>query len=355
MNKYTWSTVAGILLAVAALVPLPAVAQSGPPATPAAEPANPLQPLAHLVGGQWRGEIKMLDGTVIRARHVYEWGLGQSILKSKTYGAVGEGSERLVYEGVFAWHPEKKAIVFREFSAFGGVNEGTIAPEDNALHFSWADYSKKGVTEYRETMRFPDRDHYTSEAYKKTAEGWEKILDTAFGRESADVAAAQRMLRKQVTVAAPLAEVWKAWTTTEGVKTFFGPEAKVEAVVGGPFEIYFGPSQPEGLRGSEGCKVHSVVPMKLLAFTWNAPPTIPAIRNSGVHTVVYIELEESGPNQTRVTMTHVGWGAGEDWDKTYQYFDRAWDAVLGNLRYRFAVGPVQWPGAFIRAEMPATK
>ncbi|MGH9778617.1 MAG: SRPBCC family protein [Candidatus Acidiferrales bacterium] len=356
MNTCTWGTVVVILLALTSLVP-PAAAQSDAPAKPAPQSgAKPLEPLAHLVGGQWRGELKMLDGAVIRARHVFEWGLGQTILKSKTYGALGDRPEQLVYEGVFAWHPEKKAIAFREFSAFGGVIEGTITPEGNALSFSWADYSKNGVTEYRESLQFPDRDHYHSEAYKKTAEGWEKILDTAFAREPApEPAVTERRLRKQVTVAAPLAEVWKAWTTTEGVKTFFGPEAKVEAAVGGPFEIYFGPSQPEGQRGSEGCKVHSVVPMKLLAFTWNAPPTIPTIRNSGVHTVVYIELDESGPDQTRVTMTHVGWGAGEDWDKAYQYFDRAWDAVLGNLRYRFAVGPVQWPGAFIRAEMPATK
>ena len=349
MNTCTWGTVVVILLAAVALVPLPAAAQSD-------APAKPLEPLAHLVGGQWRGEIKLLDGTVIRARHIFEWGLDGTILKSKTYGAVGDSPERLVYEGTYGWHPQKKAIVFHEFSAFNSANEGTLTPEGNALHYSWTELGAKGATEYRETLMFPDRDHYTSEAQKKTDAGWEKFVETAFAREPVvEAAAAERRLRKQVTVAAPLAEVWKTWTTTEGVKTFFGPEAKIEAVVGGPFEIYFGPSQPEGLRGSEGCKVHSVVPMKLLAFTWNAPPTIPAIRNSGVHTVVYIELEEAGAEQTRVTMTHVGWGAGEDWDKTYQYFDRAWDAVLGNLRYRFAVGPVQWPGAFIRAEMPATK
>jgi len=338
-------------------VQAPAAASAPPPAKAAeAPPAKPLEPLAHLVGGQWRGELKMVDGTVIRARIIFEWGLDGSLIKSKTYGAVGDGPERLAYEGMFAWHPGKKAIVFREFSAFGGVNEGTIVPEGDALHVTWADYDQSGLTEYRETLRFSDRDHYTSVADKKTAGGWEKMLESAFAREPIlEAAAAERRLRKQVTVAAPLAEVWKTWTTTEGVKTFFGPEAKVKAVVGGPFEIYFAPSQSEGLRGSEGCKVHSIVPMKLFAFTWNAPPTIPAIRNSGVHTVVYIELEEAGAGETRVTMTHVGWGAGEDWDKTYQYFDRAWDAVLGNLRYRFAVGPVEWPGAFIRAEMPATK
>jgi uncharacterized protein YndB with AHSA1/START domain len=334
--------------------PTPGTTPVPAPAAGAA-PAKPLEPLAHLVGGQWRGELRLVDGTVIRARHLFEWGLNGTIIKSRTYGAVGERPESLAYEGVFAWHPGKKAIVFREFSAFGEGKEGTITPADGALQVSWTAVGKSGATEYRETLRFPDRDHFASEAFKKTAEGWEKMLDSAFAREPVlEAAAAERRLRKQVTVAAPLAEVWKAWTTTEGVKTFFGPEAKVEAVVGGPFEIYFGPSQPEGLRGSEGCRVHSIVPMKLLGFTWNAPPTIPAIRNSGVHTVVYIELEESGPAETRVTMTHVGWGSGEDWDKTYAYFDRAWDAVLGNLQYRFAVGPVEWPGRFIRAEMPAS-
>ncbi|MCI0403673.1 MAG: hypothetical protein L0212_09135, partial [Acidobacteria bacterium] len=89
MKTCTWSAVAVTLLALVALAPLPAVAQAGPPAKAAAEAEKPLEPLAHLVGGQWRGRLTMLDGTVIRARHVFEWGLGGTILKSKTYGAVG--------------------------------------------------------------------------------------------------------------------------------------------------------------------------------------------------------------------------------------------------------------------------
>jgi uncharacterized protein YndB with AHSA1/START domain len=343
MNRRStkWFEFTALLLALAAV----ADAQAPPSEIP-----NPLHRLAPLVGGQWRGQLKMTDGTIIRARHVFEWGLDGTILKSKTWGAVGERPERLVYEGVFAWHPEKQAITFREISAFGGVNEGTITPEENALRYDWAELSRNGVTEYTETLRFRDRDHYSSEAFKKTAGGWEKVVETSFAREpAAEVAAVERQLRKQVTVAASLADVWNAWTTTEGVKTFFGPEARIEARVGGPYEIYFAPSMPEGLRGSEGCKVHTVEPMRLLVFEWNAPPTIPAIRNSGVHTLVYVELEPLSAKETRVTMTHLGWGAGEDWDKTYAYFDRAWDAVLGNLVHRFAVGPVEFPGRFIRA------
>ena len=338
---------------LAATVPLAAADSDAAAAT---QDEGPMGALAPLVGGQWRGQLKLTDGTIIRARHIFEWGLGQTFIRSKTYGAVGDGDERLVYEGFFSLDAAKQRIVFREFSASGAGNEGTIEPNGNVLRYAWSTHGKNGVTEYQETLRFPDKDHYLSEAFEKTGAGWEKFAESSFWREPApEGEAAQRVLRKEVTLDAPLADVWNAWTTSEGVTTFFGPAAQVEARLGGPFEIYFAPSAPEGLRGSEGCKVQSVVPMQLFAFEWNAPPTIPAIRNSGLHSLVQIRLYEEGPNRTRVAMTHSGWGEGEDWDKTFNYFDAAWDAVLSNLRYRFAVGPVQWPGRFVVAEQQAAE
>ena len=48
-----------------------------------------------------------------------------------------------------------------------------------------------------------------------------------------------KILRKEVVVPASLKEVWDAWTTTEGVKTFFSSEAKIELAIGGSYEIYF--------------------------------------------------------------------------------------------------------------------
>ncbi|HXE74927.1 MAG TPA: SRPBCC domain-containing protein [Candidatus Xenobia bacterium] len=320
-----------------------------------AAPANPLEPLARAIGN-WRGQIKLLDGTVIDARNVFASSLDGKAILFRAYGITKEG-ERHVYDGLYGWHPQQQRIVLREQSAYGALIDGTVEPEGDALVFTWTQYGAKGTVEYRETFRFPDPDTYVTEVFRKTDKGWERFtLENRFVREKETAAAPagwQRSLRKQVTVAAPLAEVWNAWTTTEGVTGFFAPAAKVEARIGGPYEIYFGLSQPEGQRGSEGCKVHSVVPMKLLAFEWNAPPSIPTIRDSGVHTLVVIELEEAGPKQTRVTMTHTGWGVGEDWDKTYAYFDRAWEAVLSNLQYRFEVGRVEWPGHFIRAERQA--
>ena len=42
----------------------------------------------------------------------------------------------------------------------------------------------------------------------------------------------ERILKKDVVVDAPVAAVWAAWTTEEGVRGFFAPAAKVEATRG---------------------------------------------------------------------------------------------------------------------------
>jgi uncharacterized protein YndB with AHSA1/START domain len=135
---------------------------------------------------------------------------------------------------------------------------------------------------------------------------------------------------------APVADVWKAWTTAEGIESFFAPKAaKVEPVPGGAFELWFGVNNPEGSRGSEGCLVHSVKPMEQFVFEWNAPPEIPTIRK--LRTLVYLDFKSLPDNRTEVTLRNFGYGTGEEWAKTKAYFEKAWPAVMGSLEKRFAV------------------
>ena len=136
------------------------------------------------------------------------------------------------------------------------------------------------------------------------------------------------------TINAPVADVWRAWTTTEGIESFFAPKAaKVEPWPGGAFELWFGETMPEGSRGSEGCKVHSVKPMEQLVFEWNARPTIPVIRP--LRTLVYLDFKALPDNRTELTLRNFGYGEGEDWAKNKAYFEKAWPAVMANLEKRF--------------------
>ena len=152
--------------------------------------------------------------------------------------------------------------------------------------------------------------------------------------------AEERRVVKEVVVKAPPEAVWKAWSTSEGVATFFAPEARVEARPDGPFEVYMNPYAQPGMKGADQMRVLGVQENRMITFSWNAPPHLPEARSQ--RTFVTVRLQPEGSSETRVRLTHVGWGEGGEWDKAHAYFDRAWGAVLANLQKRFAEGPIDW-------------
>lgn len=137
-----------------------------------------------------------------------------------------------------------------------------------------------------------------------------------------------KQIAKSATVNTPIEAVWRLWTTHEGLKSFFGYDNTVELVPGGPFEIYFLKEAPYGERGSETCKVLSFLPLRMLSFSWNAPPDQSFVRNNSYKTWVVIQFEETEGGGTRVLLHHLGWPLGEEWDKAYSYFDSAWGKVI---------------------------
>lgn len=151
----------------------------------------------------------------------------------------------------------------------------------------------------------------------------------------------ERALSFEVVVAGDRSAVWSAWTTEAGVESFFAPECTVNAVPGGAYEMYFDPTADPGQRGGEGNRVLAVQPESFFSVTWNAPPRFPAVRDQ--RTVVLLRFEALDSDQTRVRLTHVGWGDGADWDAAYDYFDEAWgEVVLPRLQRRFTDGPIDW-------------
>lgn len=92
---------------------------------------------------------------------------------------------------------------------------------------------------------------------------------------------------------------------------------------------WFNPAAAAGERGGDGNKILALVPRRLFAFTWNAPPSLPAVREK--RTVVNVHFEEVAPNRTRVVLTAMGWGAGEDWARAHACFEQAWPKVLAGF------------------------
>lgn len=149
-----------------------------------------------------------------------------------------------------------------------------------------------------------------------------------------------RRIVKQVTVKASLDDAWKAWSTTEGIQSFFAPEARIEARPGGAFHVHFNPYAKPGLKGADDMTVLAAQERKMISFTWNSPPYMPVVRSQ--RTSVQVRFKPLGEKETEVRLVHGGWGEGEKWDESFKYFDTAWGRVLANLQKRFAEGPIDW-------------
>jgi uncharacterized protein YndB with AHSA1/START domain len=153
--------------------------------------------------------------------------------------------------------------------------------------------------------------------------------------------AAERAIEKEVVIQATLDQAWDAWTTREGITSFFAPDARIDPKPGGAFEVYINPFAVAGLKGADDMRYLALQPKRMLSFTWNAPPSLPEVRQQ--RTVVIIRFTPVSDTQTRITLHHTGWGDGGEWDKAFGYLDKAWSNVLGNLQKRFAENkPVDW-------------
>ncbi len=152
------------------------------------------------------------------------------------------------------------------------------------------------------------------------------------------LAGSGRAVRVEGNVNAPLAEVWRVFTTSQGAEEFFAQKANIGLAIGGPYEIQFDPNDVR--FGTKGLKILSYAPEEMISFQWNAPPDMPEVRNSG--TWVVVELRPVDAYTTHVTITHLGWKEGPEWDRAYAHFQQGWSELMTRLEKRFTDGPVDW-------------
>jgi uncharacterized protein YndB with AHSA1/START domain len=150
-----------------------------------------------------------------------------------------------------------------------------------------------------------------------------------------------KAINADINLKAPVDKVFDAWTTKEGIISFFAPDANIRLEVMGTYEMIFIPDNPVGSRGGEGNVILSYQKDKMLSFTWNAPPELKEVRNERTH--VFLNFIPVSNSETRLLFHQDGWGDSGEWQKAFEYFKHAWkNVVLKRLQYRFEVGPVDW-------------
>ncbi len=266
------------------------------------------------------------------------------------------GDEGTIHNSILAYEPERmlafrisrppRGFPFPESVWSGTWSVATLTDlGDGRTHLR---LTGLGYTEHPESQKM--RDFFKAgNAY--SLKRLQAVFDKAAAAPTSPAHAADPLAPVVVStfVAAPASEVYRTLTTSAGWKAFLGVESRIEPAPGGPFEIYFSMEPPAGTRGSEGCLVQAVLPDRMLAFSWNAPPAFTFARTK--RTGVVITLDPVSSARTRVTLTNLGYAElakahpdhASEFVQTRVYFTHAWSRVLAKLESHFASSAA--PGA----------
>src|SRR5262249_26646173 len=119
----------------------------------------------------------------LHARGVYSWGLGKTILHARTFVRDGE-REYQRYEGVMAWHPEKKSLFQVSFAYDGALTEVLMEPQGkDTLRVSWAPFHPDKPSRVRQTLTFLDDDHFRWVVELRDGDGWKQLIDATWVRK----------------------------------------------------------------------------------------------------------------------------------------------------------------------------
>jgi hypothetical protein len=141
-----------------------------------AAPANPLEPLARLIGGEWHSADNY---------HIFEWGLGKLSVTSKSYFVI-EGKPKQVSDGMWYWHPGVGTIKAIATAIDMGVPlwEYTTTFEGNTMRNDLTTHTDDGKADtYVETWEFTDDNTYVWSLLKETDEGMQKIMGSTYTRK----------------------------------------------------------------------------------------------------------------------------------------------------------------------------
>jgi uncharacterized protein YndB with AHSA1/START domain len=148
------------------------------------------------------------------------------------------------------------------------------------------------------------------------------------------LASPEKALRFEVTVPAPLDEVWAALTTQDGLQTWLWKDVRVDLRPGGDWIVQYTPT------ATGGGTIVSIAPRREIVIRALAPEQFPTVRRT--RTTATFRLESEGPAATRVILLQTGWQTGEEWDAAYAYLSKGNAQLLTQLHRRFVSGPIDW-------------
>ena len=150
-----------------------------------------------------------------------------------------------------------------------------------------------------------------------------------------------RTLCHSIVVNAPAAEVWRLWSTTEGLSGWVAPVIAIDLRVGGDWEASYNPQARIGEYGNIRNRVIAFVPERLLVIQIADSPRGFAHEDLARELTTAIELEAIDAQHTRVRVSMLGFGETEGFEQLRNMFEAGNSCTLTKLHEHIEQGRAQ--------------
>lgn len=148
-----------------------------------------------------------------------------------------------------------------------------------------------------------------------------------------------KIIYRTVKLPCDAARAFEMFTSSDLLEKWLTVKADVEPVVGGKYELFWNPAEPE-FDSTIGCRVTALEEGKLLAFEWKGPKQYSDFMNECdplTHvTVAFVPGEEEGESYTEVHLVHSGWRGAPEWEEARRWFEVQWDVAFRELEKQLA-------------------
>jgi len=132
-----------------------------------------------------------------------------------------------------------------------------------------------------------------------------------------------KVLQLSIIVPATVKEVWKLFTTDEGLKKWIAPVAKIDMKIGGSIRTNYDSNKTVDDSSSIKLDIINYIQYEMLTLKVNLNNSFPAeAKKEDKNLQEILQFVKVGEHETKIISTMVGWGQGSNWDKAYSFFEK---------------------------------
>jgi hypothetical protein len=136
----------------------------------------------------------------------------------------------------------------------------------------------------------------------------------------------EKVLQLSIIIPMDKKEVWKLFTTGEGLKKWIAPVAAISMKTGGYIKTNYDANKIADDSTSIQLGIINYLEYEMMTLKVNLNNSFPEdVKAADNNLQEILQFSDAGNGKTKLVSTMVGWGEGDHWNNAYAFFEKGND------------------------------